>query len=77
MSESEPGRPGNRDTVERILRIEDLCDRFEDELKAGRRPTVEAFQQPANFLGAGMRGFFDFGVALGDPKSGVLSKGEA
>src|ERR1700722_5595862 len=41
MSERDDASDG--DTIERVRRIDELCDRFEDELRGGRRPTIEDF----------------------------------
>ena len=42
MAESTPN-PGNN-SADQILRIDALCDRFEDELRTGRRPLIENFR---------------------------------
>jgi hypothetical protein len=31
------------DTIERVRRIDELCDRFEEELRAGRCPSIKDF----------------------------------
>ncbi len=42
-----------------------------------QNPTVESADADFNTLGIQMRGFFDFGVALQDPRGGIKSKGQA
>jgi hypothetical protein len=41
------------------------------------RPTIENAQADFNMLGISLRGYFDFGVALQEPRAGVAMKGEA
>src|SRR5262245_29595265 len=38
-----PEESVSRNTIDRILRIEELCDRFEDACQAGTAPAVEDF----------------------------------
>ncbi len=40
-------------------------------------PTVESVDLDASTLGVGVRGYFDFGAALMEPRKGVMSKGAA
>src|SRR5262245_12365689 len=44
---SEPQQDTGPKWVDHILRVEELCDRLEDELRAGRRPTAEEFLRAA------------------------------
>ncbi len=44
-------------------------------LTGKRTPTVETGDLNFNTLGIGYRGYFDFGVAMGDPKAAVRSNG--
>ena len=44
-------------------------------LNGQERPTVETADADFNVLGVQMRGFFDFGVALQEPRGGVRSTG--
>lgn len=46
-------------------------------LNGQESPTVETAQADFNVLGIQMRGYHDFGVALQDPRAGVMSKGQA
>ena len=50
---SQAQRPDEPNTVDYVLRVEELCDRFEDELRAGRRLTVEEFLRAAGMEPAG------------------------
>lgn len=44
-------------------------------LRGQRTPTIERGEMPFNTLGMAMRAYYDFGVALHDPKCGVLNAG--
>jgi hypothetical protein len=46
-------------------------------LNGQESPTIETAQADFNVLGIRMRGYHDFGVALQDPKGGIMSKGAA
>lgn len=46
-------------------------------LRGKRIPTIESGETDFNTLGMQWRGYFDFGVALQDPRGSVKSKGEA
>lgn len=46
-------------------------------LRGQRRPTIEAGDTDFNTLGMQWRGFFDFGVGMGDPSAAVKTKGAA
>jgi WD40 repeat protein len=39
----QPETPADGETQDALLRIDELCDRFEDEWRAGRRPDLDAF----------------------------------
>jgi hypothetical protein len=40
-----------------------------------KNPTIQQVDPGPNVLGVGYRGFLDFGVALADPKAGVMADG--
>ncbi|KAA0215774.1 MAG: hypothetical protein DYG94_06415 [Leptolyngbya sp. PLA3] len=46
-------------------------------LRGKRTPTIESGETDFNTLGMQWRGYFDFGVAMQDPRAAVKSKGEA
>jgi eukaryotic-like serine/threonine-protein kinase len=43
----EPDRPDDPETLDYVLRVEELCDRYEDELRAGRAVTPTEFLRGA------------------------------